>query len=177
MPQVTGSFPYGENSMLSFFNLPSNSGLEFKTTGTTITTQRQSCWFRFCQHLCSRRRGQNCCIFLNDKVSRLEVTNSRWKIIKDSFPENKCFRSYPSIKISRFAVSVNYRGQNVGTKLMDMIKDFLYNEQSRSAFRFITVDAYLSAIPFYEKNGVKLLSQKSEGDTTRLMLFDIKKLE
>lgn len=60
---------------------------------------------------------------------------------------------------------------------MDMIKDFLYNEQSRSAFRFITVDAYLSAIPFYEKNGFKLLSQKEEGDTTQLMFFDIMKLE
>ena len=114
---------------------------------------------------------------LNDKVSRLEVTNSRWKKIKDSFPEGKRFRSYPSIKIGRFAVSIKYRGQNIGTKLMNMIKDFLYYEQSRSAFRFITVDAYLSSIPFYEKNGFKLLSQKEESDTTRLMFFDIKRLE
>lgn len=113
---------------------------------------------------------------LNDKVSRLEITNSRWKTIKDSFPENKRFRSYPSIKIGRFAVSLDYRGKNIGTDLMNMIKDFLLNEQSRSAFRFITVDAYLSAIPFYEKNGFKLLSQKEEGDQTRLMFFDIMKI-
>ena len=59
---------------------------------------------------------------------------------------------------------------------MDLIKDFLLNEQSRSAFRFITVDAYLSAIPFYEKNGFKLLSQKEEGDQTRLMFFDIMRI-
>lgn len=110
---------------------------------------------------------------LNDKVSRLEITNSRWKTIKDSFPENKRFRSYPSIKIGRFAVSLDYRGKNIGTDLMNMIKDFLMNEQSRSAFRFITVDAYLSAVPFYERNGFKLLSQKEEGDQTRLMFFDI----
>ena len=32
-------------------------------------------------------------------------------------------------------------------------KDQLIEEQSSSAFRFITVDAYISAIPFYEKNG------------------------
>lgn len=113
---------------------------------------------------------------LNDKVSRLEITNSRWKKIKDSFPENKRFRSYPSIKIGRFAVSSDYKGQNVGSRLMDLIKDFLLNEQSRSAFRFITVDAYLSAIPFYEKNGFKLLSQKEEGDQTRLMFFDIMRI-
>lgn len=113
---------------------------------------------------------------LNDKVSRLEITNSRWKKIKDSFPENKRFRSYPSIKIGRFAVSSDYKGQNIGSRLMDLIKDFLLNEQSRSAFRFITVDAYLSAIPFYEKNGFKLLSQKEEGDQTRLMFFDIMRI-
>lgn len=113
---------------------------------------------------------------LNDKVSHLEITNSRWKKIKDSFPENKRFRSYPSIKIGRFAVSSDYKGQNIGSRLMDLIKDFLLNEQSRSAFRFITVDAYLSAIPFYEKNGFKLLSQKEEGDQTRLMFFDIMRI-
>ena len=58
---------------------------------------------------------------LNDKVSRVEVTNSRWKKIKDSFPDGKRFRSYPSIKIGRFAVSKDYRGQNIGSKLMDLL--------------------------------------------------------
>lgn len=114
---------------------------------------------------------------LNDKISRTEITGSRWKKIKGEFPKSKQFRSYPCIKIGRFAVSLSYRGKNIGSDLMDMIKDFLYNEQSRSAFRFITVDAYLSAISFYEKNGFHLLSQKEEGDTTRLMFFDIKKLK
>jgi len=56
--------------------------------------------------------------------------------------------------LARFAVSSDYKGQNVGSRLMDLIKDFLLNEQSRSAFRFITVDAYLSAIPFYEKKWI-----------------------
>ena len=34
---------------------------------------------------------------LNDKISRLEVTNSQWKKVKDSFPDGKKFRSYPTI--------------------------------------------------------------------------------
>lgn len=110
---------------------------------------------------------------LNDKVSRYEITNSRWKRIKDSFPENKRFRSYPSIKIGRFAVSLDYRGRNIGSSLMDMVKDFLLTEQSHSAFRFITVDAYLSAIPFYEKNGFMQLTEKDENEYTRLMYFDM----
>ena len=110
---------------------------------------------------------------LNDKVSRLEVTNSRWKKIKDSFPEGKRFRSYPSVKIGRFAVSAAYRGKNIGTDLMNSIKRMLHTEMSRSAFRFITVDAYLSAIPFYEKNGFNQLTQKEEDEHTRLMFFDM----
>ena len=114
---------------------------------------------------------------LNDKVSRQEITNSRWKSIKDSFPENKRFRSYPTIKIGRFAVAQEYRGQHIGSTLMDSLKLFLKNEVSRSAFRYITVDAYLSAIPFYRKNGFTELTQKEEAEHTRLMYFDMLELE
>ena len=110
---------------------------------------------------------------LNDKVSRLEITNSRWKDIKDTFPDGKHFRSYPSIKIGRFAVSSDYRGRNIGSLLMDLLKDQLFEEHASSAFRFITVDAYISAIPFYEKNGFKLLKEKDENEFTRLMFFDM----
>ena len=57
--------------------------------------------------------------------------------------------------------------------MMDGIKRILKVDQSRSAFRYLTVDAYLSAIPFYEKNGFRLLSKKEEGDETRLMFYDM----
>lgn len=114
---------------------------------------------------------------LNDKISRLEITNSRWNRIKDSFPDNKHFRSYPSIKIGRFAVSKDYKGQHIGSDLMAMIKTLLNDNQDYSAFRFITVDAYLSAIGFYEKNGFKQLTRKDEDDHTRLMYFDMMEVE
>lgn len=114
---------------------------------------------------------------LNDKVSRVEVTNSRWKRIKDSFPDGKHFRSYPSIKVGRFAISTAYRGQSVGTRLMLMLKDMLNSNRTHSAFRFITVDAYLSAIEFYRKNGFQELTQKEEDDHTRLMYFDMMSMD
>ena len=113
---------------------------------------------------------------LNDKVSRVEVTNSRWKKIKDSFPEGKRFRSYPAIKIGRFAVSKKYQDRNIGSMLLDLLKDQLNTQVSQSAFRFITVDAYLSAIHFYQKNGFVELSQKEEDEHTRLMFFDMMEL-
>lgn len=114
---------------------------------------------------------------LNDKISRLEVTNSQWKRVKDSFPDGKQFRSYPTIKIGRLAVSLAYRGQGIGTELMSGIKYLLNAEHGHSAFRFITVDAYLSAIDFYRENGFKELTQKEEGEHTRLMFFDMMDVE
>ena len=114
---------------------------------------------------------------LNDKVSRQEITNSNWKGIKDSFPESKRFRSYPTIKIGRFAVAREYHGLHIGSTLMDNLKLFLKNDVSRSAFRYITVDAYLSAIPFYCKNGFTELTQKEESEHTRLMYFDMLEIQ
>lgn len=114
---------------------------------------------------------------LNDKISRQDVTNSQWKKIKGGFPERKQFGSYPAIKIGRFAVSRQYKGRNIGTDLMNLLKGMLNDSPSYSAFRYLTVDAYLSAIDFYCKNNFKLLSEKIENEHTRLMFFDMMELE
>lgn len=113
---------------------------------------------------------------LNDKISRQDVTNSQWKKIKGAFPESKQFGSYPVIKIGRFAVSSKYKGRNIGTDLMNLLKMMLNGNPNYSAFRYLTVDAYLYAIPFYQKNNFKILSEKIIGDHTRLMFFDMLEL-
>lgn len=114
---------------------------------------------------------------LNDKISRQDVTNNQWKKIKGAFPDRKQFGSYPAIKIGRFAVSSKYRGRNIGTDLMNLLKDMLNNNPNYSAFRFLTVDAYISAINFYLKNNFKPLSEKIQNDHTRLLFFDMLELE
>ena len=114
---------------------------------------------------------------LNDKISREDVTNSQWKRIKKDFPDRKQFGSYPAIKIGRFAVSSKYKGRNIGTDLMNLLKLMLSENHNHSAFRYLTVDAYLSAIDFYKKNDFKLLSEKIANDHTRLMFFDMMELE
>jgi len=114
---------------------------------------------------------------LNDKVSKDEIIGSRWKKIKVNFPKDKQFRSYPTIKIGRFAVSIDYRGRNIGTELMALIKDLLHGQSAHSAFRYITVDAYLSAVPFYEKNGFVHLTKKDEDEHTRLMFYDMMEVD
>ncbi|MBR5854290.1 MAG: GNAT family N-acetyltransferase [Paludibacteraceae bacterium] len=73
--------------------------------------------------------------------------------------------------------STDYQRQNLGSDLMDKLKMLLKNEVSHSAFRYITVDAYISAIPFYLKNGFVELTKKEEDEHTKLMYFDIMELE
>lgn len=114
---------------------------------------------------------------LNDKISRQDVTNSQWKKIRKDFPERKQFGSYPAIKIGRFAVSTDYKGRNIGTDLMNLLKGMLNGNPNYSAFRYLTVDAYLSAINFYLKNDFKVLSEKIINSHTRLMFFDMMELE
>lgn len=114
---------------------------------------------------------------LNDKISKQEVTNSQWRKIRDRFPDGKKFSSYPAVKIGRFAVSTLYRGRNIGSYLIDLIKYKLDTDINFSAFRFLTVDAYISAIDFYSKNGFKKLIKKEENPHTNLMFFDMMELE
>lgn len=110
---------------------------------------------------------------LNDKVSKLDASNSAWKKLKKLFPYSKQFSSYPSVKIGRFAVSLDYEGKGLGSKLMAEVKKLLIQEEGYSAFRFLTVDAYLSAVPFYEKNGFKMLLASDTDKHTRAMYFDL----
>lgn len=117
------------------------------------------------------------CCLLNDRISRQDVTNSNWKKIRERFPSSKQFRSYPCVKIGRFAVSKDYRGLHIGTQLIDSIKMLLNENDSYSAFRFLTVDAYISAVGFYESMGFVKLTRKEEDEHTRLMYFDMLELE
>lgn len=152
-------FDCGDEDLNSFLIEDAKNFLEKRIASTFILEDNGHIAAYFCM--------------LNDKISRLEITNSKWKTVKDSFPERKRFRSYPAIKIGRFAVDKAYHGQNIGSELMTMIKVMLNTDRNISAFRFITVDAYLSAIPFYKKNGFNQLTQKEEDEHTRLMFFDM----
>lgn len=59
---------------------------------------------------------------------------------------------------------------------MNAIKRLLRQDPGYSIFRFLTVDAYLAAVPFYEKNGFKRLLPAEGRDGTQAMYFDMKSL-
>ena len=165
-------FDCGDEQLNNFLFEDAKPSLELRVANTFILEDDGRIAAYFC--------------ILNDKVSKDEVIGSRWKKIRSNFPQSKQFRSYPTIKIGRFAVSKDYRGQQVGRRLMNIVKDLLHHSASNSAFRFITVDAYLSAVPFYEKGGTRdvdnivggyhgflHLTKKDEDEHTRLMYFDM----
>lgn len=113
---------------------------------------------------------------LNDKITKIEASNGAWKKVKKLFPQDKHFNSYPAIKIGRLAVSLKYKGQGFGSQILMAIKTSLIDEVSLSDFRFLTVDANLSAVPFYEKNGFNFLDSDDKNKHTRLMFYDMNEM-
>lgn len=111
---------------------------------------------------------------LNDKLSRQEVANNDWRKIKKLFPHTKHMRSYPAVKIGRFAISIQYHNQGLGKHMMHVIKEYLLHDPGYSMFRFLTVDAYWESVPFYERNGFRKLAPTQEQGDTQSMYFDIK---
>ena len=114
---------------------------------------------------------------LNDKITAMELTNSFWRKIKNLFPHSKHRKDYPAVKIGRLAVSLQHKGEGLGTDIVSAIKQMLVNNTAISACRFLTVDAYKDALPFYLKNGFRLLVNNIEDESyTVPMYFDLKEL-
>ena len=70
----------------------------------------------------------------------------------------------------------DYKGKGLGSEFMTTIKYILDREENHSTFRFLTVDAYLSAIPFYERNDFQMLLSEDIDRHTRMMYFDMMRL-
>jgi GNAT superfamily N-acetyltransferase len=114
---------------------------------------------------------------LNDKITHEQVeTNSRWNRIRILLPHAKNSKSYPAVKLGRFAVDKKYQNQGLGTILLDYIK-FFFIDKNKTGCRFITVDAYRQSLPFYEKNKFKYLTEKDKDEETRLMYYDLAALK
>ena len=84
----------------------------------------------------------------------------------------KRLRTYPAVKICRLAVAQSMRGKTIGSFLLDFIKSYFLVD-NKTGCRFVTVDAYLDAVPFYERNDFSLLKSKDEDLVTRLLFFDL----
>lgn len=107
-------------------------------------------------------------VALSDFADKTEFNRFRRK----RFLNEKRMKSYPAGKLCRFGVNHTYQGKALGAFLIDFIKAFFIFD-NKTGCRFVTVDAYRSAMPFYEKNGFLPLLEEDDGEMTRLLYFDL----
>ena len=115
------------------------------------------------------------CSLANDKVAITDFKDkaefNRFRK-KQGFPNEKRLKSYPAVKLCRLGVDLSVKGQQIGTIIIDYIK-WMYMNNNRAGCRFLTVDAYLNAVPFYEKNGFRFMNAEDNDPHTRLMYYDL----
>ena len=97
------------------------------------------------------------CSLANDKVAITDFKDkaefNRFRK-KRGFPNEKRLKSYPAVKLCRLGVDETVKGQQIGTTVLDYIK-WMFVFENKTGCRFLTVDAYLKAVPFYEKLGME----------------------
>lgn len=115
------------------------------------------------------------CSLANDRVAldnfkdKTEFNRFRKK---SGFPNEKRLKSYPAVKLCRLGVDVSAKKQRIGTTILNYIKS-MFVIDNKTGCRFLTVDAYLNAVPFYEKNGFRFMNAQDDNPHTRLMYFDL----
>ena len=114
----------------------------------------------------------------NDSLTRTTIlTNEEkalWNKVGRKIPNCKRRRTYPAVKIGRLAVAKEYSGFGIGQQIIRSIAMIYINKQHHAGCRFITVDAYQSALGFYQKNKFQYLTTKDIDDDIRTMYFDLK---
>lgn len=114
----------------------------------------------------------------NDRVSVSDFENKTEfnRFRKKRFINEKRIKSYPTAKICRLGIALSVKGQSLGTFILDFIKSYFVID-NKTGCRFITVDAYTDAVPFYLKNKFLPLSAESDTDHTKLLFFDLDEIE
>lgn len=110
----------------------------------------------------------------HDRISLTDFpSNSAYnRFRKQFFAQGKMFKSYPALKVCRLATDKKYHGEGIGAMIINMILAS-YRNDNKAGCRFITVDAYRDALPFYYKQGFVPLSKVDEDSDTRLLYFDL----
>ena len=114
----------------------------------------------------------------NDRITIKDFpsNNAFNRFRKQRFVNDKRLTNYPSVKLCRFALSNDVKGKRIGSILLDFMKRYFISD-NKTGCRFMTVDAYRAAEPFYCKNGFLYLNSEETDKPTRLMFYDLINLE
>ena len=107
-------------------------------------------------------------VSLNDFDDKTEFNRFR----RNRFVNEKRMKSYPSVKICRLGINKDFHGKGIGSMLLNFIKSY-FLEENKTGCRFITVDAYNNAIPFYQNNDFQYLKKEESDTVTRLLYYDL----
>lgn len=126
----------------------------------------------------------------NDSIKLKLISSSALNRLQRSVINKKRGINFPAVLIGRLGVSDEFRGKgyNIGSQIIDFVKNWFRSSDNKTGCRFIVVDAYNNerTIHFYQKNGFKLLYRtedeerdflelmKNEPLETRFMFFDLK---
>ena len=108
----------------------------------------------------------------NDAIRKEKILD--WLGFKNT---KKVYPSYPAVKIARLGVKNEFRGKQIGTHTINMMKK-LFTTNNRTGCRFLTVDAYNEPeiLKFYQNNDFQFFSDKDQKKAQRAMFFDLKRL-
>ena len=107
-------------------------------------------------------------VSLNDFDDKTEFNRFR----RNRFVNEKRMKSYPSVKICRLGINKDFHGKGIGSMLLNFIKSY-FLEENKTGCRFITVDAYNDAIPFYQNNDFQYLKNEENDIVTRSLYYDL----
>ena len=80
---------------------------------------------------------------------------------------------WPAVKIGRLGVHKEFANQGLGSAILDFTKAWFLDD-NKTGCRFITLDAYPKAIPFYIRNKFRLfILPKGEPKSNIPMFFDL----
>ena len=110
----------------------------------------------------------------NDRVSLTDFENKTEfnRFRRNRFVNGKRMKSYPSVKICRLGINKDFHGKGIGSMLLNFIKSYFLKE-NKTGCRFITVDAYNDAIPFYQNNDFQYLKNEEDDIVTRSLYYDL----
>ena len=110
----------------------------------------------------------------NDRVSLTDFENKTEfnRFRRNRFVNGKRMKSYPSVKICRLGINKDFHGKGIGSMLLNFIKSY-FLEENKTGCRFITVDAYNDAIPFYQNNDFQYLKNEENDIVTRSLYYDL----
>lgn len=111
-------------------------------------------------------------VSVSDFESKTEFNRFR----KKRFVNDKRIKSYPAVKICRLGIDSSVKGMSLGTFILDFIKSYFVID-NKTGCRFITVDAYKAAVPFYIKNNFLPLNYEAESEHTQLLFFDLEEID